>query len=333
MRVLVVDDDDICRGIVHAILERLGHRVSATDNGQTAWDLLMADGADVIVSDWHMPGLDGLELCERVRNHPGLPYPYFILLTAYGEHRDVLAAMQSGVDDHLTKPPTVEDIEYKLIAAARVTALHAELATRHQALAAANAELRESRGALEVANSTLERLAHRDVVTGLGNRLALSEDLAGIQDRFDRYGHGFCVAMLDLDHFKGYNDSYGHQAGDRLLEAVGAAITIEIRPGDLAYRYGGEEFLVVYPNQTVATTSRAVQRIRRRVEVMSSHTDIARPVTVSAGIAVARPGDQFDSVVRRADVALYQAKHDGRNRICLDTQGQLRAIPRSQRTG
>jgi diguanylate cyclase (GGDEF)-like protein len=192
------------------------------------------------------------------------------------------------------------------------------LATRHRALTTANQELRENRSALQVANSTLERLARRDVVTGLGNRLAMNDAIADIQDRFDRYGHGFSVAMLDLDHFKSYNDTFGHQAGDLVLAAAGAGIALEIRPGDSAYRYGGEEFLIVYPNQTVATASTAVQRIRHRIERDSSRGDVAHSVTVSAGIAEARLGDHFDCVVRRADLALYQAKHDGRNQICAE---------------
>jgi two-component system cell cycle response regulator len=330
MRVLVADDDDLCRQIVQAILENLGHEVLAADNGQSAWELLLADGAEVVISDWQMPALNGLELCERARNHPGLAYPYFILLTSHGEHGDILAAMQAGVDDHLTKPPSVDDLRAKLIAAARITGLHAELADRHQALAAANQELLDSRGALEAANASLEQLAHRDALTGLGNRLAMNEDIPAIQSRLERYRHGFCIAMLDVDHFKAYNDQHGHQAGDRLLADVGTAIIEEIRPGDLAYRYGGEEFLIVYPNQTVATTSVAVNRIRYRVENSASHTDLPSAATLSAGIAEAGPDERFESIVRRADRALYQAKHDGRNQVGLEPGQDLVAATKTR---
>lgn len=164
----------------------------------------------------------------------------------------------------------------------------------------------------------LERVVRSDALTGLGNRVAIDEDMAGIQDRFHRYRHGFCIAMLDIDHFKRFNDRYGHQTGDRVLAEVGAAIASEIRPGDLAYRYGGDEFLVIYPNQTIATTSVAVQRIRSRVETIDSHTDFLIPVTLSSGVAQARDDECYDTTFRRADRALYQAKHEGRNRVSLE---------------
>ena len=164
----------------------------------------------------------------------------------------------------------------------------------------------------------LARIAYRDGLTGLGNRLAIDEDMPSVQDRFDRHRDGFCMAMLDIDHFKRINDSYGHQAGDRILAEVGAAIASEIRPADLAYRYGGEEFLIVFPDQTVVTASVAVERIRDRVERIPLPTDINGPVTLSAGIAGARNGERYDTILGRADQALYQAKRDGRNQICLE---------------
>jgi len=324
MRVLVADDDEICRLVVQAILLKLGHDVLVCDNGQTAWELLQAEGADVIISDWQMSGLNGLELCRRVREHTEIAYPYFILLTAHGRQRDILLAMKAGVDDHLTKPPSEDDLEAKLIAAARVTGLHVELVDRHKKLESVNQQLFEGRRALVAANASLNRLARSDALTGLSNRLAMGEDMRAMQSRFERYGQGFGVAMLDIDHFKAYNDDYGHQAGDRLLSGVGAAIAAEIRPGDLAYRYGGEEFLIVYPNQTIATTAIAVHRIRRRVETIAAPDNRPGTTTVSAGIAEARPPDRFEEIVGRADRALYQAKHDGRNRVCLESsQGRL----------
>jgi len=146
----------------------------------------------------------------------------------------------------------------------------------------------------------------------------MDKDMPGIQDRFVRYRHRFCIAMLDIDNFKNFNDSYGHQAGDRILAEVGAAIAAEIRPADLAYRYGGEEFLIVYPSQTVLSTSIGAQRIRDRVEKIDSHSGLSGLITLSVGIAEARDGDRWDTIVQRADQALYQAKYEGRNRICLE---------------
>jgi len=329
VRVLIADDDYVCREIVQAILRKLGHDVATADNGQAAWALLQATGADVIISDWQMSGLNGLQLCERVRSSTDIAYPYFILLTAHGEPQDILLAMQAGVDDHLQKPPSEDELQARLIAAARVTGLHAELADRHQRLASANEQLLEGRRALEMANASLHRLAHSDSLTGLRNRLALTEDMAAIQDRFERYGHGFGIAMLDIDHFKRYNDDYGHQAGDRLIAEVGTAISSGIRPGDLAYRYGGEEFLIVYPDQTIAKTAIAVHRIRQRIQMIASSTDLTGEATLSAGIAAARPPDRFEDIVGRADRALYEAKRGGRNRVCVDSPQMRRETPSS----
>lgn len=168
-------------------------------------------------------------------------------------------------------------------------------------------------------NDELTLLARGDPLTGLGNRRALQEDLDLLETRVTRYGHRYCIALLDVDDFKSYNDSYGHQAGDQVLQAVGSQLRRQIRDGDSVYRYGGDEFLCIFPNQSLTTGSIAVERMRRGLEELAiPHADNCRGVlTFSAGVAVLEPGDPQSAVevLKEADEALYLAKEHGRNRV------------------
>jgi diguanylate cyclase (GGDEF)-like protein len=315
MRVLVAQADDVCRQSVTTAVESVGHECSVVDNGLAAWDLLLSEPVDVVVSDSDLPGLSGLELCHRVRDHHQIAYTYFILLTAGGEGEDIPSILRAGVDDRLAKPPNSQNLEASLISAQRVVGLHRDLTDRDRDLASANRELLENRSALEAANSDLVGLVNSD---GLSSRQCMNDDIAGIQSRLDRYGHRFSIAMLDMDHFKAYNDEHGQQAGDRLLVEVGRAIATGIRPGDTAYRYGGEEFLIMYPDQRLGTAAVGAERLRRRVAQVAALAKLPGPGTLSAGIAEAGRTDRFEDVVKRADHALHQAKQAGRNRVAVE---------------
>ena len=302
MRVLVADDDPLMREIVREFLRTFDHECTTVDDGNAAWQHLVAHGADVVVSDWLMPGLNGLQLCEQVRTHPEVAYPYFILLTARGDHPDVLTAFRAGVDGHLTKPLDPDALEAALVIAERVRGLHLQIL--------------EAREALEAANIALYQAAHRDALTGLGNRLLLDEDLPGIHGRFLREGTQYSIALLDIDHFKEYNDTHGHQSGDALLTELGRAMAAQLRKGDRAYRYGGEEFLIVFPNATVDQAALGAERIRRCLA--DAGTNRCAQTTLSAGVAGAAANEAIASVIGRADRALYRAKNLGRNQLVID---------------
>jgi diguanylate cyclase (GGDEF)-like protein len=309
MRVLVADDDALMREILREFLQTFDHECVAVDDGDAAWRHLTAHGADVVISDWLMPGLNGLQLCQQVRTHPEIVYPYFVLLTARGDHPDVLTALRAGVDGHLTKPLDPDALEAALIAAERVRGLHLQIL--------------EVRQALETANAGLYRDAHRDVLTGLGNRLLLNEDLPGIHGRFVREGSLYSIALLDIDHFKEYNDTHGHQAGDALLTELGWAIAAQLRKGDRAYRYGGEEFLIVFPNATIDHAAFGAERIRTCLANVGTHQSAS--VTLSAGIAGAVADQAIETVIGRADRALYRAKNAGRDQLVVDSSSTLAA--------
>src|SRR4051812_38939001 len=220
LRILVADDDPSCRMVLRAVVEKLGHECRVANDGNEAWRLFQEARPDVLITDWMMPGVNGPELCRRARQHADDGYTYLILATALGEHENVLEGMEAGADDYLTKPISPFDVRARLVAAKRVTELHRELERLHRALTAQ---------------------ARTDPLTGLGNRLRLHEDLAAMHDRAVRYGQGYCVAICDLDDFKQFNDTYGHQAGDDALRKTGELLNHESRGGDCAYRYGGEE--------------------------------------------------------------------------------------------
>lgn len=291
MRILIADDDPLSRALIETALRQLGHTWAAAADGAEAWAAYRANGADVLISDWRMPGIDGPELCRRIRDEPGGGAVYIVLLTALADEDHVLEAMRAGADDHLRKPLRTSELEARLIAADRVTKLHRELA---------------------LATAALRAESRRDPLTGLGNRLQLHEDLRALAARRERYGHGYAVALCDVDHFKEYNDLAGHLAGDAALARIARVLRAECREGDGAYRYGGEEFLLLFPEQTCETALLAVERIRRAVEALEIRRPDGGVLTFSAGIAESSPAGA-DATLRLADRALYDAKGRGRN--------------------
>jgi diguanylate cyclase (GGDEF)-like protein len=305
VRVLVVDDEPVSRLLVTTIVERLGHECVPADDGESAWRQFDEHKPDVLITDRMMPGIDGLELCRRIRADPRAGYTYIVLVTALGERDEVMRGMEAGADDYLVKPVDPIDLKPRLIAAQRVTDLHAELARSRAELA---------------------RLARTDPLTQLANRRSLDDDLRLLHARSERYGRSYCLAMCDVDRFKVYNDTYGHQAGDDALRAVAGRIAAEVRSGDGVYRYGGEELLLVLPEQTLETGLIAVERVRVAVEQLAI-PHVGGPggvLTMSIGLAAFRPGDEVtpDQLLEQADGALYQAKSSGRNRVAVP-EGQV----------
>jgi two-component system chemotaxis response regulator CheY len=262
----------------------------------------------VIISDWMMPGLDGPELCRKVRASTEGAYTYFILLTSLDHHEHVVEGMSAGADDYLTKRFGHEELRARMIAAARVTALHHRLVRQQEEL--------------ERLNSDLYTSSRTDFLTGVGNRLRQDEELALLIERTRRYGHVFSVALFDVDYFKSYNDTLGHLAGDEVLRDVAQTLLAQRRELDAVYRYGGEEVLVTFPEQELDDAVTAAKRMRSAVEALA----IPHPrgvVTVSAGVATidVDGADDLASLLKRADAGLYQAKASGRNRVV--------AIPRA----
>jgi two-component system cell cycle response regulator len=308
MRVLVAEDSALTRTMLSNALTTMGHECLVAIDGDEAWQLFQESGADVIISDRLMPGLDGLELCRHVREHPGVPYTYFVFLTALAHKSEILEGMHEGADDYLTKPLDLDELRARLIAAERVTSLHRRLG--------------EQARALERSNQALFEIARTDPLTGLGNRLLMTETLKTLQARSSRYGNPYALALCDLDRFKAYNDVLGHLEGDHALRTVASLLKETVRDTDSVYRYGGEELLVVLPEQTLDSAGLAGERLRRAVAAAGlahPHNPPHGIVTLSIGIAAfeGTSGRDVEAVIAEADAALYEAKRAGRNRVAV----------------
>ena len=312
VKVLIADDTAVPRLILERTLAALGHETESAADGDEAWAKHQAFAPDVVLSDWLMPGMNGIDLCRRIRAEQGDRYTYFILLTAMTEVEHVITAMAAGADDFMVKPLEKTALEAALIGARRVTTLHEEL--------------RLQRASLERLNTLLFDDARRDSLTLLGNRLRLTEDLTAAMERVERLGHSFSIALLDIDFFKRYNDALGHPAGDVALRSVAQALAGSVRPGDMVYRYGGEEFLILFPEQGLEEATPALERARAAVEALSVPHPSNPPsgvITISGGIAEATPANAVavNDWLRQADVALYKAKAGGRNQVVTFHRG------------
>ncbi len=308
MRILIADDDPTSRLLLQAIVSKLGHECIVAEEGWGAWDLLSSGGVDVLLTDWMMPGLNGPELCRRVREQPGDSYVYIVLTTGLDHPEHILEGMGSGADDYLIKPVDSFAVQTRLVAAERVTGLHSKLALTQAELERANLELLEQ--------------SRTDELTGLGNRRRMEEDLARTHARALRVGRTYGVALFDIDHFKCFNDHYGHIAGDEALRRVATCLDLVVRAGECAYRYGGEEFLLLMPDCEPADSILVTSERIRRALVDAAIPHAARPsapslVTISGGVSCWTPSSPLSAldIIEQADEALFDAKSTGRNRI------------------
>jgi len=301
MRILIAQHNALARLTLARVLEEWGYDVTATmDTAEAADALLAADAPRLAVLDWEVSGLDGLELCRRVRARETLQPPYIILLTDLGDKESVVAGLDAGADDYVGKPYHPAELRARLEVGHRLVEL--------------NDELHAAQVALRIQACT-------DSLTGVLNRGAVYEGLVQEIARAERRGAGLGLALFDVDHFKQVNDTLGHPAGDAVLRALVQRVEHVLRPYDSLGRFGGEEFLVVLPSVDERQLREVLERVRRSVAKAPITAGGHRVgITVSLGGAV-RTRESADELIARVDEALYVAKNAGRDRVVLADSG------------
>ena len=447
MQVLIAEDSVVARKLLERNLQQLGYEVVATEDGAQAWAAYQQAPTPIVITDWEMPHMNGVELCRAIRQHPTEQYTYLMMLTARGQKEDKLEALDAGADAFLSKPLDIAELQASLRVAERILQAEADLQSQkrqlqdlNEELISQNEQLQQSYRLVEYANrrfvelfehvpvacftvdmegsirewnlaaqqlygyskeevlfqpfyakafrganashihDILQRVMQGSIVTGIesedydseGNlhyvirsvfpirnpnrevvgaivsavdvtyrveyenqlkalnqklqSLAVTDGLTGLhnhrafqdylEEQFQvamRNRQPLAVILMDVDHFKQYNDTYGHQAGDEVLRQVAQILSAHVREGDFVARYGGEEFVVVLPRTDLESAVAVAERLRRAVE--SAEWQL-RPVTGSFGVACIRPDmETRQELIEAADQALYQAKKNGRNRV------------------
>jgi diguanylate cyclase (GGDEF)-like protein len=298
VEILIAEDDLVSRKLLKATLEKWGYDVVACADGKEAWDIIQkGDAPKLLILDWMMPEIDGVELCSRLRKMQSTEYQYIILLTARVQKEDVVTGLDAGADDYITKPFDKQELQVRLRAGRRILDLQEQLL---------------------LAQDKLREQAIHDPLTGLLNRRAIQERLENELSRIRRENIPISVVMLDLDRFKNVNDTYGHMAGDFVLRQVSSRMVSVIRDYDTVGRYGGEEFFLIFPGCDQKMVVDLSERIRSSIaDIPMNTSEGVFSITASLGTATLIDSVEItpDDLIAAADAALYKAKDNGRNRI------------------
>jgi len=311
IKLLIVDDDAVFRTLVERHACSLDFAVYSAENGRAALDILQEKKINILVLDWMMPGMTGIELCARIRKQKTNEYRYIILLTSRNQTRDIVEGLTAGADDYITKPFNQKELQARLNIGKRIITLQQQLMSAKQ---------------------KLHQIAIHDNLTRLFNRGEILRNLEEKLNQAKRERQPLGVILLDVDHFKQVNDRYGHQTGDSVLVEIARRMQKTLRPYDKVGRYGGEEFLIVLPNCDRVTTCEVGERIRKNIggSRFKTREDSIR-VTISLGGVVTDPARPISAqeLLHRSDMALYRSKNDGRNRVTVYSQ----AMQNRKKTG
>ena len=297
--ILLAEDDPVARMLMTRFLKKAGYEVDAVSDGAQAFDKMMERYYPILISDWEMPGMDGLSLCKAVRNMQLDGYVYALLLTAKDAKEHIIAGLEAGADDYLIKPVHEPELVARLNAGRRILDLE---------------------HSLRVANQRNRVLSITDALTGAYNRRYLMEQLPREIERCRRYAYPLSVIMSDVDHFKQINDEKGHAAGDDVLQLFVSRMQKAIRSNsDWVARYGGEEFLLVLPETEHEAALHVAEKIRAQIggPLFSTRSGEIR-VTASFGVASTGPDGpdlamKVENLIKAADQCLYRSKEAGRD--------------------
>jgi two-component system cell cycle response regulator len=299
MRILIAEDDVTSRLILENMLTKWGYDVVSATDGNDAWKKLQEeDSPKLVILDWMMPGMEGIEICRKIRENSKSDdqYTYVALLTAKESKENIVTGMDAGADDYITKPFDMHELRVRVRAGQRIVQLQSELL--------------EAKKDMEIQSRT-------DPLTGVLNRRAILSQIENELSRAKRDNAHISISMLDLDYFKKINDTFGHLAGDAVLRESMNRVEETIRTYDAVGRFGGEEFIVVLPGAKEADAFIIADRIRIKINEKNATIDgVNIPFTISQGLATCNGELTADELIAKADEALYRAKQNGRN--CVD---------------
>ena len=309
LKVLIAEDDPVMQKLIAGIIETRGGIVNLADNGNQAWNIIKKEPIRFLITDWNMPGMSGYDLIGKIRKENQPYYTYIIFITGRAEQSDILRGLEIGADDYVTKPFQAQELIARVAIGKRILQFQREL---------------------EESKEKLYRLATRDSLTGLLNRRAWYQKLEKTLSDKKKIDEPVALALLDIDHFKKINDSFGHQIGDKVLARVAEIIGSNLRDTDLLARWGGEEFSIAFPGLDQNSSKKILDRIRKQIagsviSLDSGSVEVA--VRISGGLAEASAQKglyEIDELILHADQALYRAKELGRNRISNFSYDNLR---------
>jgi len=319
LRILVVDDEPTSLHLVRTLLERAGHQVVTARNGDEALARALADPPQMVVTDWLMPGMDGVELCKRLRSTEAGRDLYILILTGQNEEQRIVEAFEAGADDHVAKPVNAKLLLARIRPGIRVIKLQEDLQGKVR-------EKDEANRLLAIEKRRFKEASWTDSLTKLRNRRYAMERLDKEWATSRRTHLPLSVILLDIDKFKDVNDTYGHDVGDEVLRSTARAVQRVLRTSDTCTRMGGEEFLVICPGTPLDGAMQLADRIRNAVEAnqVSVPAFTQGRVTISLGVScnAVKGCDSIDALLKAADEGVYLAKRLGRNRVALAANAQ-----------
>ena len=295
-QIVVADDSPVYRKLLEQALAEEEQEIYYAKDGREALALFLKHRPAILISNWEMPDLTGIDLCAEVRRDQD-PYTYVILLTGNSQKEQIIQGLAAGADDYLTKPFHAGELRARVAVGRRIAGLYREIQAK---------------------NLLLEELALTDSLTGLPNRRAVESFATRELNAAARYGFPLWVAVADLDAFKVINDTYGHEAGDLVLKRFGELLRTHTRSSNICGRLGGEEFVIVLSHIDQRCARTAVERLRQVFEKqIFDFEGVPVQVTVSFGVAGFQDATApaFAEILGQADTALYAAKRSGRNRV------------------
>ena len=298
-RILIIDDSKLILHVAKTILSKQGHQILLAEDGNIGLQTAAREHPDLILLDLILPGIDGYEVCQRIKKGDATSEIPVIMLTSKSEAADKVRGLEMGASDYVTKPFD----EGELIARVNI---HLQIRELHESLKEKNRQLKE--------------MANRDGLTGLYNHRYFQETISKDFQRAVRYHESLSCVMFDIDHFKKFNDNYGHQTGDMVLKTLGGLIEELVRDSDLSARYGGEEFVLLMYHTAPKEALMVAERLRKAVEQHKFHADdLVLTVAISVGVASFPHPEIADAktLIECADKALYRAKEEGRNRVIV----------------